>query len=319
MTRFLVLALTGLLAFTGVAGARDVLVIAHRGACGYAPEHTLEAYAMGHELGADYVETDLVMTADGVLIALHDVVLEPTTNVEEVFPERRRADGSWYAIDFTLEEIRRLEAHERMRPDGTYYYPDRAHLSFTRYRVPTFAELLELVRERNVVSGRDVGVYVELKQPAWHAEQGKPMEVAVLRELAQYGFAGRRANVYLQSFEAQALERLRFELGTELPLVMLISSPEQATREALDRWARFADAIGPYKGLIEANPELVRLAHVRGLDVHAWTFRADDVPRAYRTIEEELRTFVAHYLVDGVFTDFVDDAVAVLEAMGLRP
>ena len=318
MQRFLTLALTAVLASAALASARDVIVIAHRGASGFLPEHTLEAYTMAYALGADYVEPDLVLTQDGVFIALHDHTLDPTTNVEEVFPDRARDDGLWYAIDFTLAEITQLDVHERARPDGTHAMTGRFPMGASRFEVPTLAEVIELVQGLNATTGRDVGIYPEIKRPAWHAEQGQPMEAALLEELAGYGYEGPDAKVFVQSFEAEPLRMMRAELGTGLPLVMLIYLPEHATTEALDDWATFADGLGPYKDLVEAFPELVTGAHERGLVVHPWTFRADVVPAKYESSDHEIASFYVTYQVDGVFTDFVEDAVRVLRAMGWR-
>ena len=317
MKRFRTFVLMLIVASFAFALASEVVVIAHRGASGYLPEHTLEAYALAYGLGADFIEPDLVLTSDGVLIALHDTTLESTTDVAQVFPERAREDGRFYAIDFTLQEIKQLRVQERRGADGQPAFPNRFPQDLASFEIPTHAELIELVQGLNHTTGRNVGIYPELKSPAWHADEGMPMEEILLAELSEYGYEGPDARVFVQSFEFESLERLR-ELGTELPLVMLIWSPDHATEEAFDRWATVADGVGPWKGLVEASPEVVAKAHARGMKVHPWTFRADVVPDKYPTIEQELATYFGVYLVDGVFTDFVDDAVRVLRAMGLR-
>ena len=317
MKRFRTFVLMLIVASFAFALASEVVVIAHRGASGYLPEHTLEAYALAYGLGADFIEPDLVLTSDGVLIALHDTTLESTTDVAQVFPERAREDGRFYAIDFTLQEIKQLRVQERRGADGQPAFPNRFPQDRAAFDIPTHAELIELVQGMNQTTGRNVGIYPELKSPAWHADEGMPMEEILLAELSEYGYEGPDARVFVQSFEFESLERLR-ELGTELPLVMLIWSPDHATEEAFDRWATVADGVGPWKGLVEASPEVVAMAHARGMKVHPWTFRADVVPDKYPTIEQELATYFGVYLVDGVFTDFVDDAVRVLRAMGLR-
>ena len=148
------------------------LVIGHRGACGYLPEHTLESYALAHGQGADYIEPDLVRTRDGAFLCLHDIYLEPTTDVAAVFPGRARADGRYYAIDFTLEEVRRLRVRERL----DRRFPQGA----SRFAVPTFEEMIELVAGLNRTTGRRAGIYPELKQPAFHRDEGQPMEEAFL-------------------------------------------------------------------------------------------------------------------------------------------
>ena len=140
------------------------IVIAHRGASGYLPEHTLPAYALAHGMGADFIEPDLVLTRDGHLICLHDIYLQETTNAEQLFPDRARDDGRWYAADFTLDEIRRLQAEERL--------DSRFPKGASRFAVPAFTEMIELVQGLNGRTGRAVGIYPELKAPAWHRAEG---------------------------------------------------------------------------------------------------------------------------------------------------
>ena len=114
------------------------IVHAHRGACGYLPEHTLPSYALAYGMGADYIEPDLVLTKDGIFICVHDIYLEDTTNVEEIFPDRHREDDHWYAIDFLLSEIKSLTVHERSKKDGTPYYPDRFPQGDSNFEVAHF-------------------------------------------------------------------------------------------------------------------------------------------------------------------------------------
>jgi len=299
-----------------LALATEKIVIGHRGASGYLPEHTLEGYSYAYALGAHYIEPDLVLTKDGQFICLHDIYLESTTDVETVFPDRRRRDGHWYAIDFTLAEIRELRIHERSQDNGDPYYPNRFPVGDSRFEVPTFVEMLELVQGLNKSTGRNVGLYPELKRPSWHASEGLPMEEAILDLLDLYGYSGPEAKVYLQSFEADSLKQLRFDLGTRLPLVQLISGSfaysRMWTASGLEEISSYANAIGPSKAIIESNPDFVQWAHDYGLAVHPYTFRADVVPAGYEDLEDELRTFYFDYNVDGLFTDFIDYAMQVL-------
>lgn len=317
MKRKIVLLVAVALALACGAVAGEVIVIGHRGAAGYLPEHTLPGYAFAYALGADYIEPDLVMTKDGVLICLHDVYLEYTTNVEEVFPDRRRSDGHWYTIDFTLEEVKKLSVHERTRRNGQPYFPDRFPVGYAIFRIPTFAEMIELIQGLNKATGRDVGIYPELKHPSWHRQQGYDIAAALMEVLDRYGYRGPDARIYIQCFEADTLRRLRDEFKTELPLIQLVSaSPtywRMWEREGLAEIAGYADGIGPNKSIIEKNPEYVAWAHELGLLVHPYTFRADDLPHKYKTLEEELETFFFVYGVDGVFTDFPDIAARLLE------
>ena len=227
--------------------ASDKIVIAHRGASGYLPEHTLEAYAVAHAMGADFIEPDVVMTQDGAFICLHDIHLEGTTNVEEMYPDKKRQDGRWYAADFTLKEIKGLRAHERL--DGRFPKDKAA------FEVPALAEMIELVQGLNQTRGRDVGIYPELKSPGWHTGQGLAMEEKFLQLLKAHGYEGKQARVFVQCFEAGSLKRMREELGSALPQILLI--PEGKLGEAmltparLDEIKTFAEGIGPGKDLIK--------------------------------------------------------------------
>jgi glycerophosphoryl diester phosphodiesterase len=315
----LVVSLWILLLISGVALAQEKIVIGHRGAAGYLPEHTLAGYAYAHALGADYIEPDLVMTSDGILICLHDIYLEPTTDVEEAYPDRHRRDGHWYAADFTLAEVRELSVHERSRSDGEPVFPGRFPLEGSRFAVPTFVEMIELVQGLNRSTGRDVGLYPELKRPAWHASEGLPMEGALLEVLERHSYLGAESKIFVQCFEAEMLKLLRSEWGSTLKLVQLISATgayaRMWTQAGLDEIAAYANAIGPSKTIIETNPAFVTWAHACGLAVHPYTFRADDLPAKYPSLEEELGTFYFDYNVDGVFSDFPDIAARVLAEM----
>lgn len=311
------LLIIGILLLVGVLGlAEGKIVIAHRGAAGYLPEHTLEGYSYAYALGADYIEPDLALTKDRQFICLHDIYLEPTTDVETVFPERHRRDGHWYAADFTLAEIRELSVHERCRENGNPYFPNRFPVGESRFEVPTFIEMIELIQGLNKCTGRNVGIYPELKRPSWHSSEGLPMEEAVLDVLDRYGYSGPEAKVYLQSFEPDSLKKLRFDLGTDLNLLQAISGSfsysRMWTKSGLDEIATYANAIGPSKTIIEKNPQFVAWAHERGLVVHPYTFRADSLPAQYASLEEEMQRFYFTYNVDGLFTDFADIAVRIL-------
>jgi len=307
-------------------GQLDKIVIAHRGASGYLPEHTLESYAMAYALGADFIETDLALTKDGIFVCIHDIYLEYTTNVREVFPERARKDRHWYVVDFSLEEIKQLNVHERVRANGIPYFPSRFPLSFSKFEVPTFREMIELIQGLNKSTGSNVGIYPEIKKPGWHVQQGFPMEEALLEMLNQYGYKGEDANIFIQCFEAEPLKKLCFDLGTDLPLVLLTWEKNwnyggdvkpftaKLTEDILDEIAMYADGIGPYKNRIEVNPAIVQWAHERGLLVHTWTMRADSLPVQYQDFDEELFRFYITYKVDGVFTDFTDKAIQFLRS-----
>ncbi|MCC6697905.1 MAG: glycerophosphodiester phosphodiesterase [Candidatus Hydrogenedentes bacterium] len=307
MPRLILLIACVLVPTFAIAGeaAPNKTIIAHRGASGYLPEHTLEAYSYAYALGADYIEPDLVLTKDKVFICLHDIHLEATTNVEEVFPDRHREDGKWYAADFTLEEIKRLSAHERVE--------GRFPKTGPRMEVPTFEEFLQLIRGLNASTGRTAGIYPELKQPAWHRAAGLPMETAFLEILARYGYTGPHARIFIQCFEAECLKRMRLELKSDLPQIQVMGSGDDAaamlSEEGLKRIAEYAQGVGPAKAAIEKDPAAVARAHAAGLLVHVYTFRVDDVPASYTSFEDEVRTFLDVYGADGVWTDYPDRAL----------
>lgn len=297
--------------------SREKIVIAHRGASAYLPEHTLPAYAMAYALGADYIEPDLVMTADARLICLHDIHLESTTDVAQRFPDRARSDGRWYAADFTLAQIERLNASERRRGDGSRVFAGRFQSDAKGFKVPTFEAVVEMVQSLNRATGREVGIYPETKAPEFHDAESLPLEKTLIERLSAYGYAGREAKVFIQSFGFENLREMRETLGSDLPMIQLIDDAAaydaMVTPSGLDQIATYADGIGPNKQRIaDSEGELVMLARQRGLQVHPYTFRADQLPPGTRRLEDELRRYYFEYGVDGLFTDFPDIAVEVV-------
>ncbi|RMI05011.1 MAG: glycerophosphodiester phosphodiesterase [Calditrichaeota bacterium] len=312
------------------------IIIAHRGASGYLPEHTLAAKAMAHALGAHYLEQDVVLTADDRCIVLHDIYLDGVTDVKKKFPRRAREDGRYYAIDFTLEEVRTLSVHERTDPrTGRPVYPGRFPINASRFFVPTLEEEIELIQGLNKSTGREAGIYVEIKRPAWHERQGKDPTRAVLAILHRYGYRRRDDRAFIQCFDPATLRRLREEMGCELPLIQLIDEEggEEAPRvdyaylrtpEGLAEIAAYAEGIGPYLGQIltgvtaDGQPRITTLvadAHAAGLLVHPYTFRADELPPGVPDFDTLLRWFLHHIHVDGLFTDHPDRAVRVLRRL----
>ncbi len=284
----------------------EKVIIAHRGASGYLPEHTLAAYAMAYAMGADYIEQDLAMTSDHVLICLHDTTLDATTNVAEVFPDRKREDGKYYPADFTLEEIRRLRTRERL--------PRRFPRETQLFPIPTFEEAIQLVQGLNASTGRDVGIYPELKDPSFYKEANLPFVETMLNVLAKYGYEGPEANIYIQCFSPSTLVYLREELKSTLPMIQLISDNEMLEELGYEKIAGYAQGIGPEKKCIEKDPSLVTRAHQANLKVHPYTFRAEFVPKPYATVEEEMDAFLFKYDIDGGFVDQPDKMKAVLDA-----
>ena len=304
-----------LLLVAGVAPADPVatalpdgkLVIAHRGASGYLPEHTLAAYAMAIAMGVDFIEPDLVATRDGVLISRHDLTLEGTTDVAERFPQRAREDGHWYAADFDLAEIRALAARSPR--------PGRFEGKTRGFGVPTFDEILELLRELNRLRGTRVGVAPELKAPAWHRAAELPLEERAIASLERFGFGAGGAPILIQSFEEESLQRVRASTQGRWPVLQLLEDDEghdRFTSEAgLRELARSVTAIGPSKRRLARNPGLVARAQARGLRVIVYTLRADDDFAPGESFEGELRWLFDEVGVDGVFTDHPDRARAL--------
>ncbi|MEO0438391.1 MAG: glycerophosphodiester phosphodiesterase, partial [Pseudomonadota bacterium] len=319
--------LTLLLASTTITNSlAEPIAIAHRGASGYLPEHTLPAKVLAHAHGAHFIEQDVVLSKDGVAIVLHDVHLESTTNVAAMFPGRLRDDGHYYAIDFSLEEIKQLRAHERRNPDGTAVFPTRFPLGNGLSQVPTLAEEIQLIDGLNLTRDHSAGLYIELKGFAFHKAEGQDLAATVLRVLDDAGWADRKESVYLQSFEPEALRYLKHRLGTELPLIQLIGENEWAedggvdfdamrTASGMVTVAEYAQGIGPwimhlYLGKDPAGgyriSDLTERAHELGLLVHPFTLRADQLPPGIENFDELHRVLFDTIGVDGAFTDFPD-------------
>ena len=310
------------------------LVIAHRGASGYLPEHTLPAKALAHGMGADFIEQDVVLSRDGVPVVLHDIHLDRTTDVAQVFPDRARADGRFYAIDFSLAELRRLRAHERRDAGGAAVFPGRFPAGPGLSGVPALAEEIALIEGLNRSSGRSAGLYIELKASAFHEREGLDLPAAVLAVLEETGWAGRREAVFLQSFEPAVLRRLRRELQTPLPLIQLLGENDWGESGAdydylrsdagLDEITGYADGIGPwlmqlYRGRDPRGrpqlTDLARRARERGLAVHPYTFRADQLPPGIEDFRDLHRLFILELGVDGIFSDFPDRSRSLITAL----
>jgi len=290
------------------------IVIGHRGACGYVPEHTLTSYFIAMQDGVDYIEPDLVMTKDAVLVARHENEIGTTTDVARhpEFADRRKTkliDGTpvtgWFTEDFTLAELKTLRARERIpdvRPSNTRFDG--------QFQVPTLEEILALVQavqQQRVTLAKQlhraapmpIGVYPETKHPSYFQSVGLPMEEKLVSTLEHYGYKGRAGRAFLQSFEVANLKAL--SKLTQLPIVQLIESSgapydflaggdrrtyaDLITPRGLDEIARYAQAIGPAKSLViglASNgslgqpTSLVADAHAQGIHVHAWTFRAEN-------------------------------------------
>lgn len=278
--------------------ASGKILVAHRGASAYAPEHTLESYQLALKQGADFVEQDLQITRDGILVCLHDLTLERTTNVKEIFPTRFREEPvngkpirHWSVSDFTLREIKQLDA-------GSWF-----DAKFKGTRVPTFQEAIDLVRGK-------AGLYPETKAPEVYGARGFDMERLVLDLLKKNrlisGRAARNTPLIIQSFSPESLKKLFNTLRTALPLVLLIDDQMRArwlTEAGLAEAKQFASGIGPAKALVDKA--VVMQAHALGLTVTPYTFRSSNTGR-FKTVREEMSYYLYELGVDAVFTDNPD-------------
>jgi glycerophosphoryl diester phosphodiesterase len=278
-------------------------LIAHRGASAYAPEHTIAAYTRALEQGADFVEQDLAVTKDGVLVCIHDITLERTTNVEDVFPHRFSADvpavaatpdrsgeagHRWLVNDFTLEEIKRLDA-------GSWFGP-----AFAGATIPTFQEAIDLVHGK-------AGMYPELKDPEFYRKRGFRPDVLLAAALKRNGLvANPKTPIIIQSFDDTTLKQLARDLP-QVPRVFLIDPQGAARVESADKLkeiAGWASGVAPNKVLIAAHPEMVQWAHAAGLTVTSWTFRSSST--TVPSVRDEMAKFLYELGVDAVFTDNPD-------------
>ncbi|MEP7091937.1 MAG: glycerophosphodiester phosphodiesterase [Nocardioidaceae bacterium] len=320
------------------------IVIGHRGAAGYRPEHTLASYRLAIEMGADYIEPDLVSTRDGVLVARHENEIGGTTDVaaHPGFAHRRTTrliDGvettGWFTEDFTLAELKTLRAVERLpkvRPGNTWY---DGH-----FEIPTFDEVLELAERGSRRRGVTIGVYPETKHPGYFASIGLPLEEALVAALRRHHLDRPNAPVFVQSFETASLRALTSMVS--VPLVQLVDATgapydlelagdprtyaDLLTPLGLKEVATYAAGIGVHQALVlPAGPDatlqrdLVDAAHTEGMLVHAWTVRDEnrflapahrvgDDPNARGDAPGQIRTLFDAG-VDGIFTDHCDTGV----------
>lgn len=324
---------------SNVANAEKI-VIAHRGASGYLPEHTIAAKAMAYAMGADYIEQDVVMTKDDQLVVLHDHYLDRVTDVDYKFPERVREDGRFYVIDFTLAEIRQLNATERysvdFRGNKTAVFPDRFPINKSTFKVHTLREEIELIQGLNKSTGGNIGIYPEAKSPAFHLAEGKDLSRAILETLRNMGYNSKDSKAYYQTFEIEELKRVAEEvlpaLGMDIKLVQLMGGAEydeMTTDAGMEALSKYADGIGPSmfmitktedRGKTYEKTDLVDLAHKYGMEVHPYTFRADKmaIPAFAGSYEGLLDLFLYDIGVDGVFSDFPDKTVNFIKEKGKR-
>ena len=273
-------------------------LIAHRGASGYAPEHTFASYDLAMTQKADFVEPDLAVSKDGVLICLHDDTLERTTNVAEVFPDRfsrdmkgRNGEKRWVANDFTVAELKKLDAG-RWR-DAT----------FAGAQVPTWDEM-----RARVQTHPGVGVYPELKSPPLYTSRGVDMAKIFVDSVKKHGLdqpaSLRTTPMIIQSFDRPTIKRMSVELPA-VPRVFLTSDDKDLSDALMKDLATFASGIAPEKGVIARHPDMVARAHALGLTVTAWTFSASE-KTSYPSVRDEMAQFLYTFGIDALFTNNPD-------------
>ena len=274
-------------------GQQPKQAIAHRGASGYRPEHTFASYRLAMEMKADFVEPDLAVSRDNQLICLHDDTLERTTNVAEVFPDRATIQNGrkrWYANDFTVAEIKRLDA-------GRWF-----DAKYAGEQVPTFEEMIALVRGK-------AGLYPELKSPPLYTSRGVDMEKIFVDVIRKHGLEKpeslKTTPVVIQSFDEPSVRRVSVDLPT-IPRVFLTSSDNDVTDARLKALAAFATGIAPEKAVIARHPDMVARAHAARLTVTSWTFRADDKTMKFPTVRDEMAHFLYDLGIDALFTNNPD-------------
>lgn len=331
---------------TAVSAQPKPLILGHRGACGYRPEHTLASYQLAIDMGADFIEPDLVITKDGILIARHENEISETTDVATKFPDRKttkiiegKSVTGWFSEDFTLKEIKTLRAKERLA------FRDQSFNG--QFEVPTFKEVIELAQKLSKKLKRPIGLYPETKHPTYFQSLKLPLEEPLVKELKSAGLNKKSSLVFIQSFELGNLKKLKSL--TKNKLIFLIDDPEVIpadfkasgdqrtymqllTPQGLKEIKKIADGIGPYKRYIlptktiqgkdgqkseeKLSPTpLVKLAHAEGLLVHPYTFRSDEryLLKSYNNDPQAEYLDFFNQGVDGVFTDFPDHAVKARE------
>ncbi|MFN3748789.1 MAG: glycerophosphodiester phosphodiesterase [Sphingorhabdus sp.] len=324
------------------AMAKDPIIIAHRGASGERPEHTIGSYTLAIEQGADFIEPDLVLTKDGVLVARHENEISETTDVADKpeFADRKATkiiDGQkmtgWFTEDFTLAELKTLRAKERLpllRKANTAYDG--------QFEIPTFEEIILLAKAKEKERGRRIGIYPETKHPSYFASIGLPHEAPLLAMLEKHGYVQKGDPLFIQSFEVGNLKALRGK--TKLRLIQLMSKDDgpaddpavryadMATPAGLRAVSAYADGVGVEKAMViprtilgnlDGPTQLVADAHAAGLDVHVWTFRRENYflplgqksginPAAHGDLMAEIKAFLEAG-TDGFFSDNVAEAV----------
>ncbi len=315
---FLIVSISILSGTQNAVTAEEPIVIAHRGASGYLPEHTLEAYALAIEQGADYIEPDLVLTKDGYLVARHDAYLSSTTNVADLpeFASKKRmfmGKEDWFVFDFTLDELKRLRARQPRVSRGTEFD--------NTAEIPTIEEIIELV-EGYKEKGSDVGLYIEMKRPTAFMKIAPNLDKKLINLFGEISI--KNIPVYFQCFDGNFLFKISEQ--SSVPLVLLIGGKMDDASGAIklgvdiEHYTGRIAGVGLNKALLFNTDGTVSdvLAKVRklGMKAHIWTVRNDEVPSMFNNVEQELKKLYSMG-VDGIFTDFPDTAISIRNSLML--
>ena len=327
----------------------EKIVIAHRGASGYLPEHTLESKALAYMMGADYLEQDLAMSRDDYLIVIHDIYLDRLTDVAEKFPERIRYDGRFYVIDFTLEELKSLNFSEGFiieKGQKVQEYKNRFPMFTSTFKLHTFEEEIEFIQGLNKTMGKDVGIYVETKAPWFHKQQNKDISKATLEVLKKYGYTTKESKAYFQTFDYPDLKYVKDTLmpqfNMDIKTILLYAYNDWhetyeykdgswqlfdyeplMTFDGMKEVSRYATGTGPsYDMIIDKDKskqgsivitDFVANTHNNNMICHPYTVRKDKLPHYVTSVDELYDALYFKADVDGLFTDFTDLAVNFLK------
>lgn len=295
-----------------------IKIIAHRGASGYLPEHTLPAVAMAHSWDIEFIEPDIVLSKDNIPVVLHDIHVDTTTNVKTVYPNRKRKDGRYYAIDFTYNELKRLRVHERIDlENGKRVFSSRFPLNKVNFKIPSFEEYIQLVQGLNQSRNKNIGLIPEIKSPAFHQKHKKDISKIVLKLLKKYNLDKKSETFYLQCFDPKELKRIRYQLKSNVNLVQLIGDNSwgeadcdydlMMTLAGIREISRYAQVISPWLTPFfktKSLKEFTKFSHSVGLHVIPYTIRTDSLPKMLS--EQELYEHLKDAKIDGVFSDFAD-------------
>ena len=313
----------------------NTLVIAHRGASGKYPENTKKAfeYAKGY---SNYLEQDLQLTKDNQLIVFHDRVLDNVTNVKKVYPKSRaRKDGKYYVIDFTLEELMRLQVTNRYFIFSIIKLKEFSNRKYNPneiYQISSFQEVLDLVEDYNNMHNKKLGIYPELKDVWFYKQEGRDITIELFNMLKKYSYEKKQDQIFIQSYDSQELRRIKNEInskfGTNYKLVQLVPKRKKGdikvfednkvkvydysyyyTKEGLDKIREYADVLGPDKSLIYGNKEkeeYYKYAKEIGFLVHVYTFNLERVSKGFKNYNEEVIYYRDMLGIDAYFTDYPD-------------